>query len=101
MLANLLSNAEKYAGGANRLLAARVDAERVEIQIQDAGPGVPAAFRDELFRRFSRDSRTARQVSGTGLGLFISQELVRANGGEISYRDAVPQGAVFVVTLPG
>lgn len=101
VLANLLSNAEKYAGGATHLMAVRVDAERVEIRIQDAGPGVPAAFRDELFRRFSRDSRTSRQVSGTGLGLFISQELVRANGGEISYRDGVPRGAVFVVTLPG
>lgn len=101
VLANLLSNAEKYAGGATHLTAVRVDDDRVEIQVQDAGPGVPATFRDELFRRFSRDSRTSRQVSGTGLGLFISQELVRANGGEISYRDAIPCGAMFVVTLPG
>lgn len=101
VLANLLSNAEKYAGGATHLTAARVDPDRVEITVRDAGPGVPVGFRSELFRRFSRDGTTARQVSGTGLGLFISQELVRANGGEISYRDGVPCGAVFAVTLPG
>jgi signal transduction histidine kinase len=98
MLANLLSNAHKYAGGATRLSAAVVG-EHVEIEVADAGPGVPDALRDQLFERFSRGADTAGQVSGTGLGLFITRELARANGGDVTCRDAESTGSVFVVTL--
>lgn len=98
ILANLLSNAQKYAGGATRL-GACVVGEHVEIQVADAGPGVPDALRDRLFERFSRGEGTAGQVSGTGLGLFITRELARANGGDVTYRAGDPAGSVFVVTL--
>jgi signal transduction histidine kinase len=99
MLANLLSNAHKYAGGATRLSAVVVD-KHVEIEVADAGPGVPDALRDRLFERFSRGADTAGQVGGTGLGLFITRELARANGGDVTCRDVDSTGSVFVVTLP-
>lgn len=99
MLGNLLSNAEKYGGGATRLCA-RATADHVELLVEDAGPGVPADFRDRLFQRFARGDETAKHVIGTGLGLFITRELARANGGDVTYRNGEPGGAVFAVTLP-
>jgi signal transduction histidine kinase len=100
ILMNLLSNADKYAGGASRMSAVVRPDGQVEIQVEDCGPGVPNEFRDHLFQRFSRGAETAPDVLGTGLGLFITRELARANGGEVRHRDRTPTGSVFVLTLP-
>ena len=100
ILANLLSNADKYAGGATGITATSTGAGEVEVAVRDDGPGIPAAFRGQLFQRFSRHAGTAGHVAGTGLGLFISRELARANGGDLEHRDGRPRGSVFVVTLP-
>jgi signal transduction histidine kinase len=100
ILANLLSNADKYAGGATLVCAETNASGDVEISVVDTGPGIPADFRDDLFQRFSRSASTAAHVTGTGLGLFISRELARANGGDLHHRDADPAGSIFVVTLP-
>ena len=99
MLANLLINAEKYAGGATRVSAC-AEGDRVRVSVVDAGPGVPAAFREHLFQRFRRDAGTAPTVMGTGLGLFITRELARANGGDVLHGDVEPSGSEFVLTLP-
>lgn len=100
ILANLLGNADKYAGGAVTLSAAAGRDGRVELVVADRGPGVPSRFRDQLFERYSRDPATSTEVVGVGLGLFISRELARANGGELVHRDAIPHGSEFVVSLP-
>lgn len=100
ILTNLLSNADKYGGGATRILARTCPDGQVEICVVDAGPGVPDGFRANLFQRFSRDAEAAKSAAGTGLGLFITRELARANGGDVVHRDGTPRGAVFVVTLP-
>ena len=98
MLANLLGNAVKYAGGA---AVVRVESigPTVTISVADHGPGIPDELRDRLFERFSR-ADDARHRPGTGLGLFITRELARANGGEVVHRDARPHGAVFELSLP-
>ena len=100
MLANLLSNARKYAGGATLLRACPAPDGAVEIAVVDAGPGVPAAFRADVFDRFSRHEPTTRGVGGTGLGLFITRELARANEGDVTHQDAEPTGSVFTIRLP-
>jgi signal transduction histidine kinase len=99
ILTNLLSNAGKYGGGATLLQARRVDGG-VEVSVEDAGPGVPPAFRGQLFERFSRNEGTARQVMGHGLGLFITRELARANQATITHRNAEPTGSIFTLLLP-
>lgn len=99
VLANLLSNAEKYAGGATRVIARRGGAGDVQVVVTDAGPGVPEAFREQLFERFSRASDTSQIVPGTGLGLFITRELARANGGDVEYRALPEGGSAFICTL--
>ncbi|MBN6033620.1 MASE1 domain-containing protein [Amycolatopsis sp. 195334CR] len=77
VLANLLGNAAKFSppGSPIRLTLA-VEGERVEIAVTDRGPGVPAEHRDRLFGKFERLGSTQK---GTGLGLYISQEIARAH----------------------
>lgn len=99
ILANLLGNAAKYAGGATLVEAAVGTSGQVEIRVVDQGPGVPPTLRGELFQRFRRGPDTSGEVAGTGLGLFISREVARANGGDLSYHDASPTGSAFVVSL--
>ena len=99
MLANLLVNAAKYAGGATTITARPVGEDLVEVTVSDAGDGVPPAFRERLFERFTRGSGSAGTVTGTGLGLFITRELARANGGDALHRPREPHGADFVIVL--
>ncbi len=100
ILSNLLSNAQKYAGGATRLEARTTGNGHIEVSVTDDGPGVPQSLWPHLFERFSRDVASAREVRGSGLGLFITRELARANGGDVSYQQPEAGGSVFVVTLP-
>jgi signal transduction histidine kinase len=100
VMANLLSNAEKYGGGAVRLVAEPMGEDRVAVSVVDRGPGVPPKFRERLFERFSRDATAAQRAAGTGLGLYITRELARANDGEVTHRDASPTGSVFTLTVP-
>lgn len=80
-------------------LGAEVDGDEVVLRVADSGPGVPESFVPHLFERFSR-SETARSGDhkGTGLGLYISRRLLRANGGDLCYEAG--RGATFCVRLP-
>jgi signal transduction histidine kinase len=100
ILANLLSNAHKYAGGATCVEARAADIDRVVISVSDAGPGIPQDFHDQLFQRSARHPDTVATVSGTGIGLFISRALARANGGDLVHRNSHPHGSCFELTLP-
>lgn len=98
VLANLLGNATKYAGGATRLVATSDGERQVVVAVQDDGPGIPADFRDEVFRRRTRHPDTADSVSGRGLGLHISRALALANGGDLRLSDC-PAGSRFELVL--
>lgn len=82
VLANLLGNATKYAGGATCLSAQAVDGH-VVVAVDDDGPGIPEDFREDAFRRRVRHPDTADTVAGRGLGLHISRALALANGGDL------------------
>lgn len=75
--------------------AARRTGEGVEIDLCDTGPGIPKERRDTLFRPFS----ASRTVGGTGLGLTIADELMRAQGGSIRLMEA-ERGTCFRLILP-
>jgi signal transduction histidine kinase len=66
------------------------------IAVADTGPGLPKKARDNLFTAFRGSTRS----DGTGLGLVIAQELVRAHGGSIELRDDYKQGALFEIRIP-
>ena len=70
----------------------------VEVQFRDTGGGVPTEDRDELFSPFFT---TKEPGKGTGLGLYISQKIVRQHGGSIDFRCLETGGTIFSVHLPG
>lgn len=100
-LANLLDNARDHAGGATGVSVSVADS-LVQIRVDDAGPGVPPAEREQIFERFARGSRSSRRTpdSGVGLGLAIVAEHARHQGGRAWVESAPSGGARFVVELP-
>jgi signal transduction histidine kinase len=77
------------------------DPRRVLVSVIDEGPPIPADQRDRIFRRFYRmDNRDSRSVYGLGLGLYITQKLVTALGGQIWVEESESQGNRFCFTLP-
>jgi len=99
VVSNLLSNALKFtpAGGSTRLELRAGDGEAV-IRVSDSGPGIPSDELPQVFDRFFR-GRGAR-ARGSGIGLTVALELVRAHGGEIEVTSAIGEGTTFVVRLP-
>jgi len=96
VLANLLSNAHKYAPpGTAVTVTVTTDDAGVEVTVQDEGPGIPPQRQGELFQKFSRLGATN---SGVGLGLFISREIARAHGGDLTVSPTSPSS--FVLRLP-
>jgi len=105
VLRNLLSNVFKYASKGTPVSICAVVDERphVCIRVQDAGPGIPAAELPLLFQKFVRLKRDlSGNVRGTGLGLYISKQLIEAMGGQIwAESSGVPgEGSCFCFTLP-
>jgi len=89
-LGNILDNARRHA---TSTVAARVSADRghVMIQVTDDGPGLPAGAESRAFDRFV----TLDRRGGTGLGLAIARDLVRLQGGDLTY-----ERKAFLITLP-
>jgi signal transduction histidine kinase len=103
VLYNLLSNAVKFSetGGKVGIHARRLDPQRLEVQVRDAGIGIKAGDINRLFTAFEQlDSGTARRYEGTGLGLALTKQIVEFQGGQISVESDPGQGSVFTVVLP-
>ena len=100
VLVNLLDNAVKYGAGPVGLRIGR-SARGVTLAVADRGPGIPRPEQARIFEKFYRgDPQLARAPSGTGLGLYISRELVQRMGGRLDVESRPGQGATFVVELP-
>ena len=102
VLVNLLDNAVKYSPNGGRVtvgLEARPAA--VRIVVTDPGLGIPAAEQRRVFEKFYRlDTNLTRAGGGTGLGLYITRELVRRMGGTIALDSEPGLGSTFTVELP-
>lgn len=104
-LRNLLSNAARHGrqGGAIRVRAARDSTarDRIEIQVEDEGPGIKPADLSHLFEPFYRGQRAQeQQVRGLGLGLALVKRIMDAHGGAISVASAPEKGTCFTLKLP-
>jgi len=99
---NLLDNAVKY-GPAGQTIRVGVHAvgDEVHVQVQDEGPGIPAADRAAVWHPYKR-GRTAGHSAGTGLGLAIVRDVAEQHGGRawIADDEGAHAGAHFVVALP-
>jgi two-component system phosphate regulon sensor histidine kinase PhoR len=103
VLANLVDNAIKYgrAQGHVTVGGKKLDDGKLEIFVQDDGPGIPAEALDRVFERFYRvDKARSRDQGGTGLGLSIVKHIVQAHGGEVWVKSELGKGATFFFTLP-
>ena len=102
VLDNLLSNALKFSARGGRVtVRVRAEGERVVLEVQDDGMGIPAADLPHLFERFYRASAATEQaVQGTGLGLAIVHSIVEAHGGTIAVASRPGAGSTFAVRLP-
>jgi len=102
VLVNLIDNAFKYSpgGGAVVVSIARRPGS-VRVSVADEGSGVPPLEQSRIFEEFYRvDPRLTRTTGGTGLGLFISRELVERMGGEIGVESKAGAGSTFFFDLP-
>lgn len=106
VLRNLLSNAIRFSpeGGNIRVGVERVMAANgraaIQLSVRDDGPGIDPAESEAVFERFYQSRRNASRMGGTGLGLYISRELVRAHGGELWAVAHTGLGAEFRMLLP-
>ena len=102
VLTNLLSNACKYApDGATATITATAQGRFIRIDVADTGMGISADGQSRLFSKFFRaDNSSTQEVSGTGLGLFITKSIVEAHGGEIWAKSEEGKGSSFSFTLP-
>jgi PAS domain S-box-containing protein len=102
VLVNLLDNAIRYSpDGGEVAVELAGGAGRVRLTVRDQGLGVPAGEQERIFEKFYRlDPALTRGVGGSGLGLFISRELVTRMGGSLTVRSQPGEGAAFVVDLP-
>ena len=101
IMSNLLSNAIKFSPPMGKIdIAVKQLSDCYEISVRDYGSGIPAAFQDKIFGKFSQaDSSSSRSHSGTGLGLAITKSLVETMGGQIGFDNQQP-GTRFYFTLP-
>lgn len=101
-VANLVDNAVKFSPEEKRVsIRARAERGGVAIEVEDRGIGIPVAERKRLFERFWRSEEAERRaIPGSGIGLALALESVRAHGGTLEALDASPRGTVFRIRLP-
>jgi signal transduction histidine kinase len=102
VLVNLVENALKYSVDGGRIdVRLRDETSRVVIEVADQGLGIPPAEQERIFEKFYRlDAAMSRGVGGSGLGLFISREIVAQMGGSLDVDSVEGEGSIFTVTLP-
>jgi signal transduction histidine kinase len=100
VLVNLIDNAVKYSPDGGEVRVSTVPSgQRVRVEVEDEGIGIPTAEQDSVFEKFYRGRSTQFPV-GTGLGLYICRELVRRMGGTIGVRSRPGGGSTFFFELP-
>lgn len=100
ILDNLLSNAIKYSpSGSTVMMKVWAEASLIYFSVSDQGIGIPQQDHSQIFDIFHR-AHNALEISGSGWGLAIVNESVRAHGGEISFKSIEGKGTTFTFWLP-
>lgn len=98
----LLDNALKYSSkGAGVVVRGSAEGETLSLEVQDDGIGISSEHLGNIFDKFYMvDGGIARQVGGTGVGLYLVREIVKLHRGEVEVRSQPGQGSLFSVALP-
>lgn len=99
VITNLITNAIKYGKGS--IITVTLSRQEVNciLSIKDQGQGIPQEFQEKIFERFERAS-ASRNISGLGLGLYISQQIIRTHQGRIRVESQEGNGSEFIIILP-
>jgi signal transduction histidine kinase len=102
VLVNLVSNAVKFTQKGGRVdISGAQEGKHVRVSVSDTGIGVPTEDLPRLFDKYEQAStRAPRSERGTGLGLYITRQLVELHGGEITVESEVGKGSTFSFTIP-
>lgn len=99
VIENMLSNSLKYGNRKPISVELRTDAAEAQLIFRDHGLGIAPEFLPRIFDRFER-AISARNISGLGLGLYITRQIVESHGGTVSVTSDLGVGSVFTVHLP-
>nr|WP_232840177.1 HAMP domain-containing sensor histidine kinase [Nocardia aurea] len=99
---NVLDNAAKWSPEGAQVLVTMRETGRglLELDVDDAGPGIPSEERELVFERFYRTT-VSRSMPGSGLGLAIVKQVVTKHGGTITVENSARGGALIRIVLPG
>jgi signal transduction histidine kinase len=102
VVGNLLTNAIKYSPGGGQVTVKVSSADHLgRISVTDTGVGIPPDRFDRLFTRFGRIvTPETSHIPGTGLGLYLSRELARLHGGDLTATSVLGKGSTFVLAVP-
>lgn len=102
VILNLLENAVKYSQTDDDIvLLVNIEAEQIKIVVADTGNGIEKSDRKKVFTKFYRiGNEDTRKAKGTGLGLYIVEQVVTYHGGTIIIKPNQPKGSRFIITLP-
>ena len=102
VISNLLENALKYSPKtADVAIDVNAINQHAIVQVKDSGPGIAIEDRKKIFKKFYRLGNEATRIAkGTGLGLYLSQKIIKAHNGTILTKDNPAGGSIFMVTIP-
>ncbi|MEL7532509.1 MAG: response regulator, partial [Bacteroidota bacterium] len=102
ILHNLIGNAIKFTEEGDIVVRAHQDGDMIRVEVVDSGIGIPQEKQALIFEEFQQaDGSISREFGGTGLGLTITQQLIRLHGGNIGVKsEAENQGSTFWFTMP-
>ena len=100
VLIHLVENSVKY-GAQHITIDLEEEATHVKIQVSDDGIGINEEDRPFIYDKFFRSGdENKREKPGTGLGLFIAKQFIELHQGTLTYKEQLPKGSIFTITLP-
>lgn len=102
VLQNIMDNAIKYTPiGGKIIVKIKKKGKEALFSVQDSGIGIPDDQKKSIFTKFFRGTNAAKiQTEGSGLGLFISKNIIQKHWGKIGFESAIDKGSTFYFTLP-